>query len=334
MSHHNAIKSFIESAHIDTHSDLFEEALEALVKAWKSTKDEQDLRIVAQSLDELYDSFKTFRSYRDTRKVSVFGSARTQTSDPDYDLTVQFSSKMTQKGYFIITGAGGGIMEAGNKGAQLNKSFGLNIDLPFEQSANKYIVNDPKLVTYRYFFLRKLFFIKESDATVLLPGGFGTHDEGFESLTLLQNGRCAPRPLILLENKDSQYWDDWLTFIKKQLLEPGYISEEDMHFIRIVNDVDEAVNHITKFYKVYHSIHYLKETTVIRLNSPLSDAKVDAINSTFSDILSSGNFVQCSAEDIDEENGILPHKKRLCFKFNHHNFGRLTALINFINTSA
>lgn len=317
--------------HYDNHPESYTDALKSLDKIWNTVLDANDLKLTATSLEELYDSFKLFQSYRDTRKVSIFGSARTSSDHPDYKLAESFASKMTQKGFYIITGAGGGIMAAGNSGAQLNKSFGLNIDLPFEQFANQFIINDPKLVTYRYFFLRKLFFVKESDAIVLCPGGFGTHDEGFESLTLLQNGRCAPRPFILLENPSSSYWDDWLLFVKRQLLEPGYISEEDMNFIQIIDNIDKAVEEIITFYSVYHSIRYAKDQTIIRLNSPLSLEKIDAINSDFSDILKSGTIQQVDISESIDDHSLYPLKPRLIFNFNNKNYGKLTRLIRFIN---
>lgn len=289
-------------------------------------------RLVNSTLEELSASIKVFNKFKQPQKISIFGSSRTKPSNPNYQIAEALSKKLTELGFHIITGAGPGIMEAGNKGALPEKSFGLNIELPFEQKANKYIQNSNKLISYRYFFLRKLFFIRESAATIIFPGGYGTHDEGFEILTLLQTGRCAPRPLLLMTYTESTYWETWENYIKTQLLANHYISEEDLSLFKICHDPDEAIQWIYNYYSVYHSIRYLNDFTVMRLNKALSKSTLKIINDKFQHLLLDeatleGKFKVISHKEIPEEKELYPNKKRLVFKFNKTDFGGLNQLI-------
>ncbi len=309
-----------------------QDMLTTIIKLSRESSDLSDLKLIGTALQELRRSFKVFAPYRDTRKISLFGSARTPESDIQYKMAQDFAKRITEKGFMLITGAGSGVMEAGNRGAEVGRSFGVNIQLPFEQKANSYIEQDQKLVTYKYFFTRKLIFIKESDATILFPGGFGTHDEGFEILTLIQNGRCSPRPIVMISEPGSSYWRKWLDYIKTELLDTRFISPEDMGLFTLVESVDNAVDVITSFYRVYHSIKYYQDLTILRINAVLSDAFLARLHNEFSDILVSGTFEQTLPGDLEIDQKDYPEKARLVFKFNKINFGRLCQLIRLINT--
>ena len=314
------------------HAHFLQTTIEKLLEFLHSKDEVRDLKIIQFALEEMIDSFTMFQGHRDTRKVSIFGSARTKPEHPNYTLTETIAKQCVDAGYMVITGAGPGIMEAGNKGAGEGNSFGLNILLPFEQEANQYIKGDEKLIDFRYFFTRKLVFVKESDATVLLPGGFGTQDEGFEVLTLIQTGRCSPRPFILINHPDSNYWNSWRDYVETQLCDRHYISPEDTKIYQIANSVEEVVEIIQTFYSTYHSIRYLKDSSVIRLNEPLTDLKCAQINSEFKDIITEGKFVQCRAQDVPGEANYYPDKPRLVFHFNRVHYGRILALIACINS--
>ena len=315
--------------------DLIREIFVTGVKLAKEDCGRGDLKVLRSSIKELRYAFKVFSRYHGVPKVSVFGSARSRPSDADFLTAVEFARKMAEAGYMVITGAGGGIMAAGNQGAGREKSFGLNISLPFEQSSNETIAGDPKLIEFRYFFTRKLFFVKESHALVFLPGGFGTQDEGFESLTLTQTGRDVPEPIVLLDAPGGTYWKEWFRFVESQLLEKGYISEEDRSLFIITDDVDEACDEIHRFYRIYHSSRYVEkgERLVIRLKQSLSPETIESLNAEFQDILVGGSIEQREAfpeEDSDSEIADLP---RLTLLFNRRNFGRLRQLVNRVNDS-
>ena len=231
----------------------------------------------------------------------------------------------------VITGAGGGIMEAGHRGAGREASMGLNIMLPFEQSANEFIDGDPKLVTMKYFFTRKLMFVKECSGVVCLPGGFGTLDEALETLTLMQTGKQTMIPLVLLDHPEGSYWSDLGQFIDRQLLAGGMISPEDEHLYKITNSVDEAIDETLSFYSVYHSMRYVHDRLVFRLKETLSAEHLESIQDQFADILVDGAFEQRDA--LPEESGEpdLSHMPRLVFHFDRRSLGRLRMLINAIN---
>lgn len=290
-----------------------------------------DLKILSRSLRELRYAFKVFRPYRRRRKVTIFGSARTKPDHPDYQSAVQLAEQMAGHGWMVITGAGGGIMEAGHRGAGREASMGLNIMLPFEQGANPYIEGDPKLVTMKYFFTRKLMFVKECSGVVCCGGGFGTLDEALETLTLMQTGKQTILPLVLLDNPDGSYWSDFGVFIKKQLLAGGMISPEDVELYKITNSVDEAIGEILTFYHRYHSMRYVKNQLVLRLTERLPEEKMEQIETEFADIVAKGKYEQRGA--LPEESGEpdLADLPRLVFQFNRRSLGRLRMLINCIN---
>lgn len=291
-----------------------------------------DVKLISTALKELRYAFKVFARYRHARKVTVFGSARTQPEHPAYQQAVLFGQRMAECGWLVITGAAAGIMEAGHVGAGREMSIGLNIILPFETGANSIIAGDPKLMNLKYFFTRKLLFLKESDAIVLFPGGFGTLDEGFEVLTLIQTGKSHLIPVVLLDEPGGTYWQHFMRFIHDQLLERGYISPEDLAFIKVTDSVEAAVCEITQFYRVYHSMRYIRKDLVLRLNRPLTQATLDRLNLEFAG-LAKGPFVQTDAHPVEANESHIRHLPRLRFCFNRRNFGRLRQLIDAINAS-
>jgi hypothetical protein len=310
---------------------LMREIITSAVKLGMESHDKGDLKLVNNALKELRYSFKVFSPYRDKKKVIIFGSARSKKTSPEYLMAEEFASKISKKGYMIITGGGPGVMEAGNKGSASGRDFALNIRLPFEQKPNPYINEKDRLINFKYFFTRKLMFIKESSATTLFPGGFGTCDEGFEMLTLIQTGKSAPRPILLMEPQGSGYWKGWMRFVDEQLVKNGYINKEDLNLFQLVDDVDEAVRLIEGFYKVYHSIRYVGELTVIRLNRELSARALRSLNHEFKDILAEGD-IRASAplrEEVQKEEYLeLP---RLVMNFDRRKYGRLMQLIRAVN---
>ncbi len=290
-----------------------------------------DWKLVSRSLKELRKSFSVFTPHRGTRKVAIFGSARTRPDDPLYQQAEQFSKAIVDANFMVITGAGGGIMEAGNKGAPGEKSFGVNIRLPFEQSANQYIQSSPLLITYNYFFIRKLIFIKESDATVLFPGGFGTLDEAYEGLTLIQTGKSLPRPIVLMQTPGSDYWQEWVSFFSKVMLRDHYISPDDMELFDICESVEDAVQKLTHFYKIYHSLRYVRDHAVIRINHDITDESIAELNDEFDDIIVEGKIDRSEPFEEERMSKDMLKKPRLAFKFNKVNYGRLCSLIRRIN---
>ncbi|MDJ0553693.1 MAG: LOG family protein [Microcoleaceae cyanobacterium MO_207.B10] len=307
-----------------------ERSLSTIVRMAGEELDRLDWKILAASLQDMEKGFNIFYPYRHIRKITIFGSARTSPNTPEYKMAVDFARRITNQGFMVMTGAGGGIMQAGNEGAGAEKSFGLNIQLPFEQESNPFIEGDHKLINFKYFFTRKLFFLRESDALALFPGGFGTLDEGFESLTLTQTGKYGPAPLVLIDCPGGNYWDDWNDFIHKQLLRRGLISQDDPSLYTITDDLEVACQAIADFYRVYHSSRYVKEKFVIRLNSELSETDVEKLNQEFSDILNTGRIEKSQAlpEESEDETADLP---RLVLHFNQKDTGRLYQMIAEIN---
>jgi uncharacterized protein (TIGR00730 family) len=293
-----------------------------------------DLKILSRTLRELRYAFTVFRPFRRRRKVTIFGSARTQPDHPEYQSAVELGNKMAEHGWMVVTGAGGGIMEAGHRGAGRDASMGLNIMLPFEQSANDYIEGDPKLVTMKYFFTRKLMFVKECSAVVCLPGGFGTLDEALETLTLMQTGKQTMLPLVLLDHPGGNYWHDLGAFIDKQLLGNGMIGSEDKNLYMITNSVEEAIEETLGFYNVYHSMRYVKDRLVFRLKKQLTDEQLEQIKNRFSEMLVDGSFEQRAGLPEESGEADLAEMPRLVFHFNRRSLGRLRMLIDYINGRA
>ncbi|MDD5252329.1 MAG: TIGR00730 family Rossman fold protein [Candidatus Omnitrophica bacterium] len=311
--------------------NLLREILTTTVKLGKESNDKGDLKLVNNALKELRYSFKIFSPYREIKKVIIFGSARSKVESAEYKMAEEFSRRLSEKGYMIVTGGGPGVMEAGNKGAGLGKDFALNIRLPFEQKPNPYIDEKEKLINFKYFFTRKLIFVKETDATALFPGGFGTLDEGFEMITLIQTGKSRPRPIVLMEPKGSSYWATWMHFVKNQLVKKGFINKDDLNLIHIVKSVDAAVKYIEDFYKVYHSIRYVSGMAVLRLNREISGKTLKLLNKQFKDILISGQIMVSSPTVKEIQEGEFLNLPRLALNFNMRNYGRLCEMIRMIN---
>ncbi len=333
----------------DTFEQLHEEAHEApqppsidlLVQQIRETADKLlrdhasrgDVKLLNTALKELRYSFKIFSAYRHLRKVTVFGSARLPSSHPAYIQAVEFGRRIAQAGYMVITGAASGIMEAGHVGAGRDQSIGVNILLPFEQEANPVIRGDQKLMHLRYFFTRKLLFIKEADAVALFPGGFGTQDEGFEALTLVQTGKSQLLPIVFVDEPGGDYWSRWEQFIREVLLERGLISPPDMHLFKVTDSIEEAVNEILGFYRIYHSMRYVRGgDLVLRLRKPLADALIEKVRGEFGDIVvGKGTFEQTDALPEEANDPNVAGLKRLRFHFDRKNLGRLRQLVDLIN---
>ena len=290
-----------------------------------------DLKIISRALRELRYAFKTFAPYRQIRKATVFGSARTQPDQPAYQQALEFGKAMAAHDWFVVTGAASGIMEAGHVGAGREHSMGLNILLPWEQSANPIIAGDSKLVYMKYFFTRKLLFVKESDAFCLMPGGFGTLDEGLEVLTLLQTGKHDMMPVVLLDELGGGYWKEFDVFVRRNLLDRGMIDANDLSLYRMTDRVEDAVEEVLRFYRVYHSMRYVRTNLVFRLHETPSESLLEEINDRFRDILTEGQFTVGRPFSEEREESHLAGLPRLIFHFDRRSFGRLRQLIDCIN---
>lgn len=311
--------------------DLIQMIKESADKLASDGSSRGDLKILSRTLRELRYAFKVFSPYRNQRKVTVFGSARTLPDAPAYQQAVELGRAMAANNWLIVTGAASGIMEAGHRGAGREHSMGLNIMLPFEQDANPIIAGDPKLVHMKYFFTRKLMFVKECDAVVCLPGGFGTLDEALEVLTLLQTGKRDMVPVVLLEEPGGNYWQGLDQFIKDRLLAGGMIAKEDLSLYKVTDRCEEAVQECLHFFRVYHSMRYVRSKLVFRLNEPLTDERLQEINDQFADILARGKFEQKSALSEEEDELEIAALPRLVFSFNRRSLGRLRQLVDYLN---
>ena len=327
------VRDLVKRWGYDHSPELIAEMIGTVLKMAQDRMSVADLKMYNRSLKELRYAARLFTGYKAFRKVSIFGSARTLPAAPEAIAAEAFSRRMCEVGYMIITGGGDGIMGAAQRGAGREQSFGLNIRLPFEQAPNVTINGDPKLVNFNYFFTRKLNFMKESHAIALFPGGFGTMDEGFEALTLLQTGKAMPIPVVLVDQPHGGYWQTWFDFMHDHLLQLGLISDEDFSLFRMTNDVEQAVAEITRFYRVYQSSRYVGQQMVIRLAHRLSQAALEALNDRFGDLLRAGRFEQGAALRQERNEPEMAHLPRLVFTPQRRNFGRLRLLIDAINGS-
>lgn len=311
--------------------ELVEEMIMTALKMARDRMGTADLKLMNRSLKEMRYAAKIFAGYRDFRKVCVFGSARTLPSAPEYQVAEEFAREMVAQNYMVITGGGDGIMGAAQRGAGREHSFGLNIRLPFEQRANETIHGDPKLINFNYFFTRKLNFVKETHALALFPGGFGTMDEGFEVLTLMQTGKGRIIPVVLVDAPNGTYWETWLKFLTGHLHKCGLIGAEDFFLFKIVHSASEAVQEILQFYKVYQSARWVGDQLVIRLARPLAPAAVAELNEKFSDLLRSGQIVQGTALRQEKNEPTIWNLPRLILSPHRRSFGRFRQLIDAIN---
>jgi hypothetical protein len=290
-----------------------------------------DLKIASAALAEMAEAFRVFRPYRHIRKVTMFGSARTRPEDPVYILARDLAAKLAGAGWMVVTGAGPGIMAAGLEGAGREHAFGVNIRLPQEDEPNPFIAQDPKLVEMRYFFTRKLMLIKESHAYAILPGGFGTQDESFELLTLLQTGKAEPAPVVMVETPGGTYWHGWLRFLEEQAIAAGWVSPDDRSLFKVTDTLEEAAAEILGFYRNYHSCRWVGDLLVLRLQVQPSKAELAELNRRFSDIVARGSIR--SASPFPPERNDHPELPRLAFRFDRLHYARLRQLIDALNES-
>ncbi|MCL5021986.1 MAG: TIGR00730 family Rossman fold protein [Nitrospirae bacterium] len=315
--------------------DIVREMILAALKAGQEEKeDKADLKLMNSTLKEMWFTSKVFGPYEKVRKVTVFGSARTRPLEPVYRMARLLGKKLAAAGYMVITGGGPGIMQAVNEGAGPGHSFGVNIRLPFEQQANPVLKGQPRLIVYKYFFNRKIAFLKEAHAVVLFPGGFGTLDEAMETLTLVQTGKRDPIPLVLVDEPGGSYWSECIRFFRKKLLARGYISASDFHLFEQVDSVETVLEKIGHFYRRYHSLRYVDGRLVIRLTSPPDNAFVKDLKKTFSDILRTGGEMFLSGPlPAEADEPALADLPRLIVDFDRRSLGRLRSLIDAINNA-
>jgi hypothetical protein len=289
----------------------------------------RDVKLANSALKELRQTFRVFEPYRAIRKLSVFGSARTALDHPTAMQAGALSQRMTEKGWMVITGAGDGIMRAAQRGAGRSASFGVNIQLPFEQRANPTIAGDAKLINYRYFFTRKVAFVKESHAIVLFPGGFGTHDEGHETLTLIQTGKSELVPIVFVDEPGGTYWKEWRDYVVGNLVAGGLISERDVSLFRVTDDIDEAVNELVGFYANYHSTRFIGNRAVVRLRKAPTESELATLNESYASLLVDGEIAR--TEPLPEENAEFSGLPRLTLEVNRREIGRFRELIDDLN---
>ncbi|WP_296178596.1 TIGR00730 family Rossman fold protein [Pseudomonas sp. UBA1879] len=311
---------------------LYRDMMLTVLRMAHDDRNRWNAKITLQALRELDNAFRVLEQFRGRRKVTVFGSARTPVEHPIYALARELGRKLAASDMMVITGAGGGIMAAAHEGAGLDYSLGFNITLPFEQHANATVDGTGNLLPFHFFFTRKLFFVKEADALVLCPGGFGTLDEALEVLTLVQTGKSPLVPIVLLDAPGGTFWEGALAFIRNELEANRYILPTDMNLLKLVYSADEAVDEINRFYSNFHSSRWLKNTFVIRMHHPLSEEALAHLQDAFADLRLSEDFHQHGHQD-EHDDEQLSHLTRLAFKFNGRNQGRLRALVDYINLS-
>ncbi len=308
--------------------DIFKAALQ-LVNESPGTL---NLKIASTSLKELRYSFKMFYPHRLTPKITIFGSARVPKDTPLYDLAKRFAMEAVKRKFMVITGGGPGIMAAGNEGAESKGGFGLNIRLPFEQSANSFIDTQNNLIHYKYFFTRKLFLVKEASAFAYFPGGFGTFDEAFEVLTLIQTGKSNLVPVVLLEPEGFGFWKHFIEFVENALLAKGFISAPDRRLYQVFHSVEDALDHINHFYQVFHSMRFLKQGVSLRLKKPVGKKILAELQREFASLAGKGEFVESGPLPEEANEPELKDMTRLVFSFDRKDYGRLRDLIDFVNT--
>ncbi|MFQ5557804.1 MAG: LOG family protein [Acidimicrobiales bacterium] len=326
-----AIAELVDSVD-EADRELVYEMVVSAIRMGREDVDRGDMKLVSAALKELRYSFHVFRPYADIRKCTIFGSARIRSGDPAYSSARDFAGRIADNGWMVITGAGPGIMEAGHLGAGADNSFGVNIMLPFEAAANPVIADDPKLINFRYFFTRKLMFMKESHGFALLPGGFGTLDETFELLTLIQTGKSAPAPIVLLDPPGGTYWARWHEFVELELTGGGLIGPDDLCLVKVTDSVHEAVAEVCEFYRTYHSIRFVGPRLVMRLKRELLDDELATLNSEFGDLLEQGAIERTGPAEAEIRDGDELEHPRIGFRFDRHRWARLRRLIDAVNS--
>ena len=325
------VSDLLDKSEIKLNRRLIAELVKESLQLGNDATSTLNLKIASAAIAEMREAFAMFAPFSERKKVTIFGSARTTKNDPVYKQTQAVAAKLADDGWMVVTGAGPGIMEAGMSGAGREMSIGVSIRLPFETSANEVIAGDEKYVAMRYFFTRKLMLVKESQAFICVPGGFGTLDEMFELLTLSQTGKGNPVPIVVLDLPNDPFWGELDSFIKKTLLPRKLVSEQDLALYRICSSVDEAVSEINKFYSVYNSMRFVGKRLVLRLNRQISDVHLSKLNNDFSDICLNSSIERITATKAEIDDKDLPDKPRLAFQFARRDFGRLRQLIDAIN---
>ena len=312
-------------------TDLVADIIENALKLMRDVEHRGDVRVIQTALRELRYAFKLFAPYSATRKVTIFGSARIAPTKVEYQQAVEFARLSADAGWMVITGAGPGIMQAGHEGAGLEKSFGANIRLPWEQGANPVIEHDKKLITFKYFFTRKLTFIRHSDALALFPGGFGTMDEGFEALTLMQTGKSRLMPLVLVDRPGGTYWKTWDRNVRDHLLRDQLISQDDLNLYQITDDPAQAVRWITRFYRNFHSTRFVRDQLVMRLQRAPTATALAGVNADFADIITGDAMRLIGPTDEERDDNDEVALARMGFGFDRKSYGRLRELIDVLN---
>ncbi len=325
------VAAIFETTDTTLRARLYRELLFNALKCKRDELDTLDLKVISRAVAEFRHAARVFKPFRHIRKVSIFGSARVPEHDPYFGMAVEFARALASEGFMVITGAASGIMRAGNLGAGADRSFGVNILLPFEQTPNEVMLDHPNLITFRYFFTRKLFFVMEAHAVALFPGGFGTQDEGFETLTLLQTGKAPPMPLVLMELPGDDYWEAWSGFIQRQMLTRGYVSPDDLSLYRVVHSVQEGVEWTRRFYSTYHSMRQVRDRLVLRLERELEDGHIEELNASFGDLLSAGRIEKTPPLPAEADEPELLSKPRIAFAYNHRSASRLHQMVHAIN---
>jgi uncharacterized protein (TIGR00730 family) len=327
------VEQLVERAQQDLgSSESTEEIRQVIVSALLLLRDEADrgdVKLVNAALKELRHSFRVFSDYQHHRKVAVFGSARTKPEAPAWQQAFDFAERIAAEGWMVITGAGDGIMGAAQGGAGRAQSFGVNIRLPFEQAANPVIAGDPKLINFRYFFTRKVTFVKEAHAIALFPGGFGTLDEGFEALTLIQTGKSEILPVVFVDAPGGSYWSDWQEWVHSHLLDGGLISRQDLSLFRVTDRVEDAIAEILNFYSNYHSSRYRGEKLYLRVRRLPNEAELDDLNARFADLLVGGKIEALKDESVRA--GEVHELPCVALRFNRRDMGKLRLLIDTLN---
>ena len=326
------VLDWLGKARASNEEELIADTLRTVLKLARAGPSRGDLKGLNRALKELRYAFKIFAPFRSVRKTSIFGSARVGEENAYYQMATEFARRLTAQGFMVITGAGEGIMGAANRGAEREKSFGVNIRLPFEQKPNRFIRGDAKLITFHFFFTRKLIFVKETDAVAFFPGGFGTHDEAMETLTLMQTGKSQIIPMVFLDLPGKGYWEAWRAFVCDQMLAHGYISEPDLSLFKILHDGEDAMQEILRFYRNFHSYRFVNQDLVIRVLEPPADDLLASLNQDFRDILRKGKVVATPPlpEELNEPENLGLH--RILVPFNRKSYGRLRQMIDRINT--
>jgi uncharacterized protein (TIGR00730 family) len=326
------LRGLVADSSDNENQDLIEELIVTALKLYRDGASRADLKLINTAVKEMRYSNLVFSRHAEP-KVTIYGSARIREGDPNYELTEKFAAAMAGHGWGVITGAGPGIMEAGSKGAGIDSSYGVNIRLPFEASANDYIA-DGRTVNFKYFFTRKLGFVKESHAFVIMPGGFGTLDEAFELITLFQTGKSDLHPIVLLEAEGTDYWGPLIGFITGKLLAMGLISDSDLNLFLETTNLDEACQEILKFYSNYHSQRFTAGKLILRLRQAPNDTELVALNEKFADIVVEGEIERTGPNQAEIDDDDALNMERITFHFDRRQFGRLRQLIDRLNDLA